>query len=1290
MRLLDPTQRHSLWGQAFEIAVKRGVLASLLASRLHGKDQCDLANWQALGTADVYEALAESLQEVDPNLKARTRETVQHLFELGMGLGQTVLREYLRKLRDPEDYRIKALWCPLQMPSFQNDFDREKEAALSAFAKAFGQEEDIDPALGNKGFPAWADFLLWLEPRHDTWESEFLCLEFSLNGLPESADYQKPEAHLEELRRFAWFMSTRSVFSRVCAEISGETFALSPDIRAHLPAFSGRDKPLYKLCQAASYVHTSMRWFKCKGFSKRPCKARAISITQNGFESLSARYFIAPETDPRVSLLEALGRAYRDSEKPREGDDEALNDHIRYAFDKIRKALPKAISKQFLELRELPEAGQNLSFNFTEAVEGFLNPMATLPWEEALSLVNSDPAIADFLKADPQAAIAETLAQRIAPGQSVPLRDLHAAAIVTGMQASRLGQITVLGLEGNPGIGKTTAVVSFLKKEANDGFLFLYVSPRVIINDDVTENLSRDKANKQPTGILTVTSNSKLIGAAKAWHDKQVQDGVLGKRTVNSAVVVDGVHPLKHPDSSTWILAPAEKEELERTHIGSRHRKRAETERQDRMEEVKRPGVLRVLSQTTRQLLAENPSINRVVLTAAIQGYRDLGGDKSTVSALDNLFKNATNTQAGKQERRLFAQRIPTIVVMVDELTGDGAGAPFIHDIAKWLDQHFIRPFADEPQFRVILIVSDASLGNEIVLDRFLNSGDRTPDKVLVSKSRGRTPFRLAATPVRIGSRRLPVLHVMTNSYPASTLGIDYRVRLDLIKPGEFSDGRAQTVRQAIAEQQGEAIKGNVIQEIKRALDAGADQVIFFAQDKAFLRSIETLLVTHDDGEPLLTGSQVAILDSSVTATKRKELIADDRRDTVKVFLMTSSGARGVSFSKTDWIIALIPRFGIEAALMEVAQLIYRGRGNHYTSDDGALKDDGDWKHRRLVLLLQDFLPYDEQPDLRQWLRQVSDLLTYLVMLRATIYTRILGDAGLDRQNLALVPVGKIGSDEMLSLMSTHVREFLKEADVFLRDYSAASTLTGLVTAARNNVELLFSKFALDATAKTTGFKSVARLEDVQNFSRCASAINAPLLVVSDDNPNALLPDHLYCVGPFWLEHWQDLEKQERFNVEGWSTDVGQQIKKLFGELKHIHQEETLPFKLRQLAEELYRILAREKEEASREFSTIKALKSPSTWLVMPLDYPRFWKMDANGRQPSLGEDESAWREALGACLPTAGELLPVIPRYADIPYVAVVGEQDPARLNMIFDDRYLAASNELNLLNTILLAEEG
>ncbi|MFZ4702607.1 MAG: helicase-related protein, partial [Candidatus Methylumidiphilus sp.] len=785
-------------------------------------------------------------------------------------------------------------------------------------------------------------------------------------------------------------------------------------------------------------------------------------------------------------------------------------------------------------------------FHFSEDVEGFFNPMGTLAWEEALSQIDADDSLSQFFGQDARIAVTSALTGRVPVGSVVPLRDLHASAIVAGMRASAKGQMTVLGLEGNPGIGKTTAVVRHLQ-ESEEGFLFLYVSPRVIINDDVTGNLAWDRVKEQPTGILTVTTNSTLIGAAKAWHDSQVREGQASHRKVDGAVVVEGVPGLKHPDGSTLILSARQKEELELAYIGSTSRKNPETDRQDRIEEVKRPGVIRVLASTTRALLKANPQVNRVVLTAAIQGYRESGGGNNTMQALDNLFRNRVDTKPGIAERREFAQRIPTIVVMVDELTGDGAGAPSIHAAAGWLDKQFIAPFQNQPQFRVVLIVSDASLGNEIVLDRYLNSGNRAPDKVLVSPSVGKRPFRLAATKVRMGGKARTVLHVMTNSYPASKLAIDYRVRLDVVRPVELPDGNMQTVRQAINEQQGEVLIANVVEEIRRAVAAGADQVIFFAQNKAFLRDVQTTLTGGEDGHrPLLPAGQVAIIDSSIPASQRKALLADDRRDQVKVFLMTSSGARGVSFPKTDWIIALMPRFGIEAALMEVAQLIYRGRGKTYTADDGTVRDDGDWKNRRLVMLLQDFMPEGCEPEPRLWLRQVSDLLTFLVMLRAAIYTRITGDAGLDRQKLALVPVGGIGSEEMLSLMSTHVRDFLSECEVFLRDSSSDKEHCGLIVNAKSNVERLFSKFSLDVTDRQGGLRSVARIADVQRFSNLASADNAPLLLDPQETPELLLPEDVYCVGPFWLEHLEKLDKQERFSIEGWLTNMDSQSNKLY------------------------------------------------------------------------------------------------------------------------------------------------
>jgi hypothetical protein len=49
---------------------------------------------------------------------------------------------------------------------------------------------------------------------------------------------------------------------------------------------------------------------------------------------------------------------------------------------------------------------------------------------------------------------------------------------------------------------------------------------------------------------------------------------------------------------------------------------------------------------------------------------------------------------------------------------------------------------------------------------------------------------------------------------------------------------------------------------------------------------------------------------------------------------------------------------------------------------------------------------------------------------------------------------------------------------------------------------------------------------------------------------------------------------------------------------------------------------------------------------------------------------------------------MPPIPRYAEFPWAASVDNANPLKLDTVFDDRYFMASSELNLLNTLLLAD--
>ena len=1120
--------------------------------------------------------------------------------------------------------------------------------------------------------PANSDFTLWLSGKHG--EDHVLVIEFSYD-IGSFGDFRDEEAHLDELLRHRRLVDSRGVFSRVAAEVENERFELSDDIKTHLSALTTDDKPFYKLCQGSAYAESTVKLLAKHGRIQKPCVVRAIAVTPNGLESAAAKFSPQGAHDPRFALMEQLGAAYRKAKKFADGDEEALTQEVEGVFNGLLRRLPKPLYQGLKGLRHAPLPGEDIRLNFEERVSDFSNPMQTLSREEALAMVDESEALTEYFGESPRQCVARAL-----KAGDVTLRDLHAAAVIAGLNAAKRGRVNAIALEGNPGIGKTTAVQRHLSGRQS-GYLFLYVSPRVVINRDVTEKLARKDG--EPSGILTVTTNAQIISAAERWHLEQVKQGLVKKRHIDGAVVADGVRDLKTPDGSVLVLTPEQEHEIDAAHAGSRLGKTTLSENEDLVVERSLLGVLSAMAQTTRELLKLNPGVNRTVMTAALQGFREKENRKTTIEALSQLFKSKADSTAGLAERRAFAERMPYVVVMVDELAGDGAGAPFVHAVAQWLKKEFIDPFDGESPFTVVLLVSDASLGNEVVISRYLDVGDWAPDKVLVSRSSGERCFRLAATKVRLGVGMRDTLHVMTNSFPASELTVQYRVNLTSVELTETPEGLMKTPRKAVREAAEVALLENAVTEILRALDAKAEQVIYFAQDKQFLGALKGQLTSEKDYG--LDSDNVQVLDSSVPGWKRKQLVEEKMRDNIRVFLMTSSGARGVSFPRTDWIIAAVPRFAIEASLMELAQLIYRGRGLCHDPVTGQ-EVSRDNVPRHLVMLVDDFLVHDEALDKRQWLRQAIDLLTLLVMLRSTILTRIRGDAGLAQHSLALVPVGGVGLEELMSLMSQYVTAFIREADIFL-SRGGSDELRGLVQNTRANIVELFSRFRLQGTARK-GAKSFSfvRAQDASEFVQQVSLPVLALVPPADETP--VLPDHIYCTGPMFLEHWHGFDKREVFSFEGWETEADKATRQLYGQLWRIDEERELPSTLRVPALNLYRLLAREKPGAANEFSTLKELKSPNTWVGVPVAYTQFMtSAGAHDERVRVLAEPEQWREGLGRSLSGNSNVMPPIPRYDGFPWVAAVYQGNPLKLEVAFDDRYFMASSELNLLNTLLLS---
>ena len=129
----DPSfqQQAVIWGQVYEILVKRGVLGCLAERELIRLDTPHLRPWRHTKLLQVYQAVIRQLDIVDETVRSQTLTALQHLAAVAYGLGYTAMREYLKHLAQPlENARlsVRALWCPLTLPG-PSVFEAERDQA---------------------------------------------------------------------------------------------------------------------------------------------------------------------------------------------------------------------------------------------------------------------------------------------------------------------------------------------------------------------------------------------------------------------------------------------------------------------------------------------------------------------------------------------------------------------------------------------------------------------------------------------------------------------------------------------------------------------------------------------------------------------------------------------------------------------------------------------------------------------------------------------------------------------------------------------------------------------------------------------------------------------------------------------------------------------------------------------------------------------------------------------------------------------------------------------------------
>ena len=144
---------------------------------------------------------------------------------------------------------------------------------------------------------------------------------------------------------------------------------------------------------------------------------------------------------------------------------------------------------------------------------------------------------------------------------------------------------------------------------------------------------------------------------------------------------------------------------------------------------------------------------------------------------------------------------------------------------------------------------------------------------------------------------------------------------------------------------------------------------------------------------------------------------------------MTSSAARGISFPRAKHIIVELPRFQIENNLMEIIQVIYRGRGDFEKGQNY----DRHPKKITVYILEKVFnnVPKDEQYQPNQ-ITRAANLIGSLLVLRTAIMTRINGVGYLGGRKIAMIPIGGkaiYSSGETFSTRIKYLMELLRSQD---------------------------------------------------------------------------------------------------------------------------------------------------------------------------------------------------------------------------------------------------------------------
>ena len=1186
-------------GFVFELGFNIGIASCLGSGIKEGiatylKDECYVRD-------KVYTSFTkEIVDEVERDI---VRKNIDYLLFKGINCGRNYFREWIEAKVGSKEYKVEYFQA-----NFFKVFDgtRRELDEKDYYIQLLKQQLNIDlmeeeiTYLFKKGQVFRADTILLVSVR----KKYYLCVVDNAIGTRNIIDYTDLERLKYLLNKAIFRKRSKGSFSNLAVDSSDVTdMNIDQSLGDYILGLGKKDKPLFKMIQAGSYAHSFIKLLLNKG-NLVPEALESICIVGYTDEEICSSNLNYEQLD----ILKVCEATYKEAD--RQNINTELVEKRQEVFSRIRSNFKRFFEFDSETLRSLMDLKMGMNtIQFSECYDDYQNTAEQFKYDDEVDT----------------------------------FRNIHAHQI-----GKYIGNkdINLLFLTGNPGIGKTTAVVNYLKKE--EGYLFLYISPRTQVNQDIEEKFTEKDGQLYDDEAVYLTANGNDEKKIKG-----VPVNVINFKANNEDKYTSIVTPITFlPNSRERNY---EEQDISFEPINTTLYKQADDQG---------AGVLNRLTQAINYTILKEGS-NKIIATAAIQSLKSINQKKTTAEHFKKIFHTVYSEKTDTVNIEAFthfAKRYPNVILMVDEITGDESGAAFLEELINLLFKKIYRklPAHLKEQINFKIIVADASITNIEVIQKHFKNSNTDSDKIYFKKQKENEEASFSVEAFQFKDR-YSAISINTNSYPAKKLHIDYKLYLNVKKVNEIKDIFSKEVVTNVNEQM-------AIEAVKVLCSEKAKQVIIYVQDIARLEDIEMRIIKQYKTykkEELIKGKDYIIINSSLSENQRKEI--SKVKENAKIVLMTSSASRGISFPKTTVILVDMPRFDIEKNIMEILQLVYRGRGDEDIDRN---------EEKYLKFYIGDTLCCEETVNEQKVQDHLISLFTLLILLKASVLTRIYGECNIGRQNISLVPVGGKGigatSDTLIESFSSLLRNLQKE---YYKDRSNKS-ISDLI----EQLKIIFGSSVIETQGEIYNNCRMGRIK--QMFHDSWDEGLEKLMEFEPFKEPIILGDLMI----FKLDKEVSSFLNFQRDLTGYILEKGESIRKMLGKAyKDPNLSQQLKGELKKAGETLKYFRQNNTQVSMSLKDTTQAV---DRFLAMPLVTPFVY--DEFEKYIEIEEDNT-FKDILQSYIKayySVGDVLPISSDYENIPFVTFRSAALKNMRNRIYNKRYMFCSSELNLLNLLLVRE--